>query len=130
MLKFCGDVGFGGYCAGRQIESGKVKPCTGFQFNFIVRQRIQREDHEEFLFSLHPIFVKGDGAIDETAARICVGSYSQPVAKDVDPARLVGLGPEKAFQTAKAYLQETVKTIWDWNEDVSLLNVALAKIGP
>jgi superfamily II DNA/RNA helicase len=41
MLKTCGDLGFGGYCALKSIESKRVKPCRGFHFNFVVRNRIQ-----------------------------------------------------------------------------------------
>jgi hypothetical protein len=35
------------------------------------------------------------------------------------------VGADKAFEVAKSYLQEQVKeSIWDWDEDVSLLNLA------
>jgi len=129
MLKFCGDVGFSGYCAGRQIESGKVKPCTGFQFNFIVRERILREDHEEFLFSLCPVFVGEGGAIDDSTTRVCLDSYSRAPAKEwgYKPVS-AGIQPDKAFEIARAHLQEKVKNIWDWDEDVSLLNLALVTV--
>src|SRR5262245_39754826 len=58
MLKSCGDVSFGGYCALKSVENRGLEPCKGLHFNFVVRSRIQREDNEEFLFSLHPVFVR------------------------------------------------------------------------
>jgi len=130
MLKVCGDVSFGGYCAERAVKSQKVKAGTGYQFNFIVRQRIQREDHEEFLFGLHPVFVREESSIDDRAARICLESYSPLLLKgpgDGGPAS--NLRPDKAFEIAQHHLQQTLKTIWDWDEDVSLLNLALVQIG-
>src|SRR5439155_9617583 len=75
MLKCCGDVSFGGYCALKRIENRRVKPSTGLHFNFVVRSRIQREDNEEFLFSLHPIFVRDDKTIDEKTAKASIDSY-------------------------------------------------------
>jgi superfamily II DNA/RNA helicase len=129
MLKVCGDVSFGGYCVERAVKNQKVKAGTGYQFNFIVRQRIQREDHEEFLFSLYPVFVRDDGAMDDLAARVCVDAYCQPLIKTSEQKGLdVDLRSDRAFEIASAHLQARVKTIWDWNEDVSLLNLALVQI--
>lgn len=129
MLKACGDVGFVGYCAQRYVRSQKVKPGAGYQFNFVVRQRIQREDHEEFLFSLHPVFVRRDGSLDDIAARVCLDSYNQTSPKPAEQEGLDGnLQPDKAFETASAHLRAKVKTIWDWDEDVSLLNLAFVQI--
>jgi hypothetical protein len=96
-----------------------------------VRQRIQREDHEEFLFSLYPVFVKNDGSVDDAAARICLDGYSSPFIRGPEEkGRGASLQPDKAFEIAKGYLQEKVKAIWDWEEDVSLLNLASVEIGP
>ncbi|MBI4487688.1 MAG: DEAD/DEAH box helicase [Deltaproteobacteria bacterium] len=128
MLKACGDVSFGGYCAARYVKSQKVRPGIGYQFNFIVRQRIQREDHEEFLFSLHPVFVRDDGSVDNIAAGVCLESYSHPSPKDPQEEGKAGLRPDKALKIAKVDVQEKVQSIWDWNEDVSLLHLALVRI--
>lgn len=129
MLKACGDVTFGGYCVERGIKTERSRPGRGYQFNFIVRQRIQREDHEEFLFGLHPVFVREDGTADELAARLCVDSYSYPPLKALGQTGLgAGLRPDEAFEVAKAHLQAKVKAIWDWDEDVSVLNLALVQI--
>ena len=126
MLKACGDVGFGGYCAKRYIKSLKAAARFGYAFNFIVRQRIHRDDHEEFLFSLHPIFVTDEGTIDDVSAKLSLESYSDSLHREIH----VNLGPDDAFEIAKGRLQKEVKTIWDWEEDVSLLNLALVAIGP
>lgn len=129
MLKVCGDVSFGGYCVERAVKSQKVKAGTGYQFNFIVRQRIQREDHEEFLFSLYPVFVREDRMTDDLSARICLDAYSQPFTKGLeDEEPKIKLHPDKAFEIAKRSLQEKVKSIWDWEEDVSLLSLALVQM--
>jgi hypothetical protein len=131
MLKACGDVSFGGYCVQREVRSRAARPCIGYQCNFVVRLRIQREDHEEFLFSLHPVFVREESSIDDRTARICLESYSSPFVKGMgDRGLATNLRPDKAFEIAKRHLQEKVKTIWDWEEDVSLLNLALVQIGP
>ena len=126
MLKACGDVGFGGYCTRRYVKNSRPAGLCGYAFNFIVRQRIHRDEHEEFLFSLHPVFVTADGAIDDFAARVSLESYGLSLNDQVE----VNLRPDDAFEIAKGRLQEQVKMIWDWEEDVSLLNLALVAIGP
>ncbi|MBI1995897.1 MAG: DEAD/DEAH box helicase [Deltaproteobacteria bacterium] len=125
MLKACGDVSFGGYCTRRYVKNPKVSPRYGYTFNFIVRQRIHRDDHEEFLFALHPIFVGDDGTIDDIAARVCLESYGDSLNREIQ----IHLGPDGAFEIAKGRLQKQVKTIWDWEEDVTLLNLALVAVG-
>lgn len=126
MLKSCGDVSFGGYAAFKCIENRRVKPCQGFHFNFVVRSRIQREDTEEFLFSLHPVFIREDKTIDEVTTRVSLKSYGHPPSHEtLENDALSRIRPDKAFEIARAYLQEQVKeSIWDWDEDVSLLNLA------
>ena len=126
MLKFCGDVSFGGYCAVKSIESRRVKPCRGVNFNFVVRGRIQREENEEFLFSLQPVFVRHDKTIDDKTAKASLDSYGGSVSQDICERQILSnIGADKAFDIAKTYLQEQIgESIWDWDEDVSLLNVA------
>src|SRR5262249_25527629 len=126
MLKACGDVGFGGYFTRRYVKSSRPAGLCGYAFNFIVRQRIHRDGNEEFMFSLHPVFVADDGAIDDYAAKVSLESYGLSLNDQVE----VKLAPDDAFEIAKGRLQEEVKTIWDWEEDVSLLNLALVAIGP
>ena len=126
MLKFCGDVSFGGYCAPKRIQNRQVKPSTGLHFNFVVRSRIQREDNEEFLFGLHPIFVRDDKTIDEKIAKASIDSYGRPATEEIfEKEPNSEIRADSAFEIAKAYLQKQVgDSIWDWDEDVSLLNVA------
>jgi hypothetical protein len=131
MLKSCGDVSFGGYCALKRIENRRVRPGKGFHFNFVVRGRIQREDNEEFLFSLHSLFVRDDKTIDEETAKASLDSYGRPVAEKICGGELLcAVGVDSAFALAKNYLQEQVgASIWDWDEDVSLLNLASVLVG-
>jgi len=131
MLKSCGDVSFGGYCALKRVESGRVKSCKGFHFNFVVRSRIQREDNEEFLFSLHPIFVREDKTIDEVTTRVSLDSYGHPASAEICERDLVSnIRADEVFEIARAHLQEQVgESIWDWDEDVSLLNLASVVVG-
>ncbi|MPZ76760.1 MAG: DEAD/DEAH box helicase [Deltaproteobacteria bacterium] len=126
MLRFCGDVNFGGYCALKSIENPRVKACKGVHFNFVVRGRIQREDNEEFLFSLHPVFVRDDKTMDEKTAKASIDSYGYPPSEDICQREIHSNdGADRAFEIAKTYLQGQIgESIWDWDEDVSLLNLA------
>jgi hypothetical protein len=126
MLKACGDVNFDGYCTKRYVKSPKAATQCGYAFNFILRQRIHRDDHEEFLFSLHPVFVTEDSTLDDAAAKLSLECYSSSPANEFK----ITLAPHCAFEIAKDHLQKQVKTIWDWEEDVTLLNLALVAIGP
>jgi superfamily II DNA/RNA helicase len=125
MLKACGDVKFGGYSTQRYVKSQKVAVRSGYAFNFIVRQRIHRDDHEEFLFSLHPVFVADDGTTDDVAARVSLEFYGHPLTSGLE----INLRADDAFEIAKSRRQTEVKSIWDWEEDVTLLNVALTTFG-
>lgn len=88
-------------------------------------QRIHRDDQEEFLFSLHPVFVTADGTIDDVAAKVSLECYG--ITLNSEPE--VHFQPDTAFEIAKCRLQAEVKAIWDWDEDVSLLNLALIAFG-
>jgi len=123
MLKACGEVTFGGYCTKRYVKKTSVNARCGYAFNFIVRQRIHRDNHEDFLFSLHPVFVTDNSASDSVAAKASLESFSDPLNKDIH----VRPKPNDAFEIAKVHLQKEVKTIWDWEEDVSLLNLAFVE---
>jgi superfamily II DNA or RNA helicase len=131
MLKVCGDVSFGGYCAVKSIENRRLKACKGIHFNFVVRGRIQREDNEEFLFSLHPVFVREDKTIDEVTTRISLDSYGYSESGRICEKEVVFKIPvADAFEVAKAFLHKQVgESIWDWDEDVSLLNLAAVVTG-
>lgn len=132
ILKFCGDVSFRGYCALKKIQNRRVKPSAGIHFNFVVRSRIQRADNEEFLFSLHPIFVREDKTIDEKIAKVSIDSYGGSAAEEICERELRSeIRADKAFEIGKGYLQKQVgDSIWDWDEDVSLLNLASVVVSP
>jgi hypothetical protein len=98
----------------------------GYAFNFIVRQRIHRDDHEEFLFSLHPVFVADDGTIDDVTAKLSLECYSSSFSSELK----IDIAPDHDFEIAKDRLQKQVKNMWDWEEDVTLLNLAQVAIGP
>lgn len=67
--------------------------------------------------------------IDDHSARICIDAYSQLLAKGLEEEGLqISLRLDKAFEIAKQCLQEKIKAIWDWEEDVSLLNLAVIQI--
>ncbi len=83
MLKACGDVKFGGYCTKHHIKTTNVNARCGYVFNFIARQRIHRDAHEEFLFSLYPVFITEDGTSDDRAAKLGLESYSESIHKEI-----------------------------------------------
>ena len=67
MLRRVGDYSFGGHNAVRVIRANGIDsaaPQAGYQFNFTVRSRVQREDGDEYLFDMHTVVVLPDGSID------------------------------------------------------------------
>ena len=130
MLRRVGDYSYGGHTAVRAIEVKGLDsggPKAGYQFNFTVRSRVQREDGDEYLFDLHTIVVLADGSSDERLANVAAREFSL----DGDPPAVVfqalnqleSLGLDKAFQLAKAALEKRAQ-FWDWDEDVELIGVA------
>ncbi|MBI4516291.1 MAG: DEAD/DEAH box helicase family protein [Deltaproteobacteria bacterium] len=120
MLRACGDVDFGGFSAQRRVKVGGVTPRNGYQFNFVIRSRVQRPEGEEYLFDLRTVFVTDAGKIDEQAAAVCASHYSEP-ENHLSPPRLA---ISEAYRLARSYLEGTAEQIWDWDEDVSVLNCA------
>ena len=125
MLRACGDVDFGGFSAQRRVKVAGVTPRNGYQFNFVIRSRVQRPEGEEFLFDLRTVFVTETGKIDEQAAALCASHYSEA---DGEMPRAARLSMRDAYHLARAHLEEAVEHIWDWDEDVSLLNCALVRL--
>ncbi len=102
-------------------------PRAGYQFNFTVRSRVQRDDGDEYLFDLHTLVVLPDGTIDEKMAEIAAREFSLRDGLD-DTAletshRLESIDVDNAFQVAKATLEKRAQ-FWDWGEDVDLIGVA------
>ena len=63
--------------------------------------------------------------------RVSLDSYSISTSQKTCESEFISnVQTDKAFEIAKAYLQEQVKeSIWDWDEDVSLLNLAAVLVG-
>jgi helicase-like protein len=128
MLQHVGAYDFGGHCAVRVIAlTDATELKAGFQFNFIVRKRVAREDGDEYLFDLHTVVVGSDGTIDDRLAALAATEYG--LDADLNPTISAALGQldltrlESAFESAKSYLEERTK-LWDWEEEVDLIGVA------
>jgi archaellin len=130
MLRRVGDYSFGGHTAVRVIQAsdlGLAAPKAGYQFNFTVRSRVQREDGDEYLFDLHTFVVLPDGVIDEKMAEIAAREFSLP--DDLDGRaqealhQLESLDLDDAYQLAKAALKKRAE-FWDWDEDVDPIGIA------
>ena len=130
MFQQIGDYGFGGHTAVRVIEIPGLKSevaRAGYQFNFIVRRRVQREDGDEYLFDFYSVVISADGVPDEDLAAGAASGYSQD---DALPSRAGGLlsalddlGIDKAYQVAKTEIERKAQ-FWDWDEDVELIGLA------
>jgi hypothetical protein len=130
MLQQIGDYSFGGHTAVRVIEAPELpgsKRRAGYQFNFIVRGRVQREDGDEYVFSLYTVVISADGTPDEQLASLAAGNYS----KDEFPSRpaerllteLDEIGIDRAYKYAQAEIERKAQ-FWDWDEDVELIGLA------
>jgi superfamily II DNA or RNA helicase len=130
MLRHIGDYSFGGHTSVRIVESpglrqGETK--AGYQFNFTVRRRVQREDGDEYLFDFHTVVISADGSSEKELASSTAASYSKdnPMSPRVERAlcTLDGLGVTAAYQLARAEM-ERLAQFWDCYEDVDLTGVA------
>jgi hypothetical protein len=134
MIQQIGDYGFGGHTAVRYIKiPGLVadEAQAGYQFNYIVRGRVQRQDGDEYIFGFHTVVISADGLPDERMASSAARLYSSDESKSSSAESLLAgldnLSIEDAYQTARAEIERTTQ-FWDWDEDVEL--VGLAKIVP
>ena len=119
MLKYVGSYDFGGLTASRSIESESLQGVRGVQFNFVLRERITQEYVEEWLFSFHPVFVTETGEIKQEAAKAAVEAAGESFnASFIDQGKLVRL-----YQKAKEHLEDSLN-LWDWDEEVELLNLS------
>jgi hypothetical protein len=130
MLRRVGDYSFGGHNAVRVIaENGfaSAAPKAGYQFNFTIRSRVQREDGDEYLFDMHTVVVLPDGNVDAELSSLAASRYSQsePLSPQIEGAldSLDKMDVEDAFYRAKDHVERTVR-LWDWDEDVELIGVA------
>ena len=130
MLRRVGDNNFGGHSTVRVIAGiglGSKAPMAGYQFNFMVRSRVQREDGDEYLFDLHTVVVLPDGSIDIEFSSLAASSYSENESFSPQIERALDsldkIDVEEAFQHAKEHVERNAQ-LWDWDEDVELIGVA------
>ena len=130
MLQQIGDYSFGGHTAVRVIEVPNrrlAEARAGYQFNFIVRNRVQREDGDEYLFSLYTVVISAEGKPDDELATVAASSYSKddplPPSANYLVSALDDLRIDRAHQVARAEIERKAQ-FWDWDEDVELIGVA------
>lgn len=130
MLRRVGDYSFGGHTTVRVIPANGLDsgvPKAGYQFNFTIRSRVQREDGDEYLFEMHTVVVLPDGSIDAELSSLAASRYSEnePPSPQIETAldSLDKMDVEEAFQHAKDHIERTVQ-LWDWDEDIELIGVA------
>ncbi|MBN2543376.1 DEAD/DEAH box helicase [bacterium] len=126
MLYSCGDIEFTGDTALRKIIVPGAKPRKGIQFNFIIRSRVRRDDYEEYMFNMETVFIGNDLKIDKSASVISGRAYGVPA--DIDTFASLRIDLDGVYEVAKDHIKEKFSDIWDWEEDVELLNVALVNI--
>lgn len=126
MFKNVGDYDFGGNTARRILKSKERRSRSGIQFNFIVRTRVERDEGTEYLFDYHPVVVGEDYKVDLELAKLAVEQYTSDEAKDPSTAAMSDI--ERAYTVAKEYVEREVEDLWDWDEDVQLLNVAFVSV--
>jgi superfamily II DNA or RNA helicase len=134
MIQQIGDHDFGGHTAVRFIKVPGLRAeeaQAGYQFNFVVRGRVQREDGDEYIFSFHTVVVSSNGLPDVRMASGAAKLYSSDESPSTNAERLLAgldsLPIQDAYQTARAEIERTAQ-FWDWDEDVEL--VGLAKVVP
>jgi superfamily II DNA or RNA helicase len=130
MLRRVGDYSFGGHTTVRVIAGNGLDskaPMAGYQFNFTVRSRVQREDGDEYLFDMHTVVVLPDGSIDVELFSLAASRYSENESLSPQVERALDLldkiDVEEAYQHAKAHVERNAQ-LWDWDEDVELIGVA------
>ena len=136
MLRQVGDYSFGGHTAVRVIESADLtlgEPRAGYQFNFVVRGRVQREDGDEYLFTFYPVVIRTDGSSDDRIASLAAENYSADGSLSSPADRLFreleAMEIESAYDLAKAEVERKAQ-LWDWEEEVDLIGVGKVAILP
>lgn len=117
-LAYVGSYDFGGLTAARRILGTALKGKAGYLFVFIVRNRVTREDGDECLFRLEPVFVDSSNRVYEEALLPALtgegtdSNHPQPT-----------LGPVPAFETARSHLENKIG-LWDWTDDVEFMSLS------
>ena len=136
MLQHIGDYGFGGHTAVRVVESAALKhgeTKVGYQFNFTIRRRVQREDGDEYLFDFYTVVISVEGSPEKQLAACAAATYSKdgPIPPDVERllCTLDSIGVTPAYELAKAEIRREAE-FWDWDEDVDLIGLAKVAFVP
>ena len=77
-----------------------------------------REDCDEYLFELAPVFSTAEGKVNETALDFAMRYTTGSAASAVNPPN-----PSIAFQAVKKHLEQKAG-IWDWDEDVEFIGLS------
>jgi len=118
MLAYVGSYDFGGLTAIREIKASEMVGLDGFLFIFVIRHRMAREDGDEYLFELAPVFSTAKGKIDETAVDFAMRYTAGSASSAVNPP-----DPSTAFQAVKKHLEQKA-SIWDWDEDIEFIGLS------
>ena len=118
MLAYVGSYDFGGLTAVREIKAPEMVGADGFLFIFVIRHRMAREDADEYLFEVAPVFSSAEGKVNETALDSAMRYTASSATSTVIPP-----DPSKAFQAVKKHLEEKA-SIWDWDEDIEFIGLS------
>lgn len=118
MLSYIGSYDFGGLNSKRIIKDQKLAETAGFQFNFIVKKRITQELGDEYLFAFHSVFIDDKGNVTPEISKTLIETKSEAVETYKEKLQV-----EDKIQKVKKYLEESAD-IWDWEEEVDLINAA------
>lgn len=117
-LAYVGSYDFGGLTSVRRISSTDMKGKQGYLFVFIVRNRVTREDGDECLFRLEPVFVDSSNHVQED---VVLTALTAEATDSTFPKP--NLDPAIAFETAKGHLEAKIG-LWDWTDDVEFLSLS------
>jgi len=130
MLQYVGNYDFGGYTALRVLAAPcklVAQPTAAYQFNFVIRSRVAREDGDEYLFDSHTVVILPDGAVSSELSGVAARTYSQEakLTDDLEAAleSLKSLEVAKAFGLARSHLEAHL-ALWDWDEEVEQTGMA------
>jgi len=126
-IRYCGDVGFGGLAARREISHSGLRGTTGAHFNFVVKKTIRIEEGEQISFELVPVFVQPDGELNREAANAALMAFSADTAraKAQEWTMPSSFDVHQLYEAARAEVLRMYEAEGLWDEDVECLNGAL-----
>ena len=126
-IRYCGDVGSGGFTSRREISDVGLRGVAGLHFNFIVKRTTRSEEGEQIRFDLVPVFVQSDGTANGAAASAALMAFSADTAraKAQESAMPVSFDVQQLYEAARAEVLRVYEAEGLWDEDVECLNGAL-----